>query len=79
MGRPFIANEPIDFNLSHSGDLALIALNTGGGRIGADIERCKEVSDLMRLAETVLTRKELATLSPEDANKPQSLLPLLDA
>lgn len=68
-GRPFLADstqQPLDFNLSHSGDLALIAIGGNQLRIGIDIEREKEMRDLDQLAARVLTAGELATLKQYD-------------
>jgi 4'-phosphopantetheinyl transferase len=46
-GKPFLVNgherQPIAFNLSHSGELAIVAV-TGGMAVGVDIERIRPVS-----------------------------------
>lgn len=46
-GKPFLASEhkgpPIAFNLSHSGELAIVAV-TAGMAVGVDIERVRPVS-----------------------------------
>ncbi len=69
-GRPFLSDstnqQPLDFNVSHSGDLALIAIGSDQQRIGVDIERQKEMRDLDQLAARVLTTGELATLNQHD-------------
>jgi phosphopantetheinyl transferase len=51
-GKPRLAVEPgrLAFNLSHSGELALVALAPGGVDVGVDVERIKERRDLARLA-----------------------------
>lgn len=51
-GKPRLAEEPrrLAFNLSHSGDLALIAVAAGRVEIGVDLERVKPLRDLVRLA-----------------------------
>lgn len=61
-GRPFVPNAGFDFNVSHSGDLALIAVLPGKGSVGVDVERIVDVSDLLGLARTVCTPRELAQL-----------------
>jgi 4'-phosphopantetheinyl transferase len=63
-GKPFLANEykgrPIAFNLSHSGELAIVAV-TDGMPVGVDIERVRPVSaDLLA---GCLAQRELAMLS----------------
>ena len=61
-GRPYLPEANLDFNLSHSGDLALIAMGAATRRIGIDIERIKALRDLDQLAERVLTPTELQDL-----------------
>jgi len=61
-GKPRMARPPaggIDFSLSHSGHLAVLALGRNG-RVGVDIERIRPLSDISRLARRILTAKELA-------------------
>jgi 4'-phosphopantetheinyl transferase len=59
-GKPHLASEPdrLAFNLSHSGELTLVAV-TRGREVGVDVERAKPARDLVALAERAL--------SPEDA------------
>ena len=64
-GRPFVADAGFDFNVSHSGDLALIALLDGHGRVGVDIERLVPLRDMDKLAETVFTAREREILRRE--------------
>lgn len=75
-GRPFLSasnqQHPLDFNVSHSGDLALIAIGSDQHRIGVDIEQQKEMRDLDQLAARVLTAGELATLNQYDDQDPKS-------
>lgn len=61
-GRPFVPNAGLDFNVSHSGDLALIAVLPGRGSIGVDLERIVDLPDLLGLARTVCTSRELGQL-----------------
>lgn len=51
-GKPRLAEAPerLSFNLSHSGDLALVAVAPGGVEVGVDVERLKGRRDLARLA-----------------------------
>ena len=68
-GKPSIAGSPAcAFNLSHSDDVALIAMATDA-EIGVDVESPRVVDDLSDLAERNFTASEcaqLAALSPED-------------
>lgn len=63
--RPSTDPAPLRFNLSHSGDWALLAV--GQREIGVDIEQVRLISDLEHLAASVLAPSELAVLttSPE--------------
>ena len=60
-GKPRLAAEPgrLSFNLSHSDDLALVAVAPGAVPVGVDVERLKGRRDLARLA--------ARWLPPEDA------------
>jgi 4'-phosphopantetheinyl transferase len=59
-GKPRLVTEPerLAFNLSHSGELALVAVSCGR-EVGVDVERAKPERDLVALAERAL--------GPEDA------------
>jgi 4'-phosphopantetheinyl transferase len=59
-GRPFVAGAGVDFNVSNSADLALIALLDGPGRIGVDVEALVARTDMERLAARVFTSAECA-------------------
>lgn len=63
-GRPVLA-EPagrgLDFNLSHSGDLAVIGL-VRGARIGVDVEARRPLPDALRIARSHFARDEVASL-----------------
>lgn len=49
-GKPSLAGEPrVEFNLSHSGSVALVALSRGGP-VGADVERRKPRARMLAIA-----------------------------
>lgn len=67
-GKPALTNQPeITFNLSHSGELALIATSVAR-ELGIDVEYCRPLDDLMLLAEGCFSAQENAVLRalPED-------------
>jgi 4'-phosphopantetheinyl transferase len=68
-GKPFLENSTrLHFNLSHSGEVALIA--TGGRReVGIDIEECATGTDAAEVAPSVFTDRELTEIAavPEEA------------
>ncbi|GAB2806219.1 4'-phosphopantetheinyl transferase family protein [Streptomyces daliensis] len=52
-GRPFLARPPVpglDFNLAHSGRLAVLAVTKGPGRVGVDVERLAPGRDFTGIA-----------------------------
>lgn len=63
-GKPFLANggpdHPIDFNVSHSAELVIVAV-TAGMAIGVDIERIRPIS--AELVVGCLAPREYASLS----------------
>lgn len=61
-GKPFLRDAELEFNLSHSGALALIAV-ARGRRVGVDVERVHAMPDLEALATRICTPDELATLA----------------
>jgi len=64
-GKPRLdrANPPIQFNVSHAGKLALIAV-TRGGRVGIDIERIRDVPDMEAILRNFFSRQESAYIRP---------------
>ena len=67
-GRPELDGDyAVDFNVSHTGDTALIAIATGtqdGTRIGIDIERGERRVNADGLARKFLTERERAEIAP---------------
>jgi 4'-phosphopantetheinyl transferase len=65
-GRPQLAGTAgIDFNVSHTADVALIGISYEG-RIGVDVERADRVIHSAGLARKVLTDRERAALPADD-------------
>jgi len=67
-GKPRLALAPerLSFNLSHSGDLALVAIAPGGAEVGIDVECLKPRRDLRRLAERWLPAAEAGAVAAAD-------------
>ena len=66
-GKPALKEHDLEFNLSHSGDFALVAV-TRNHNIGVDVERIRADMHLERLAERFFSPSEvseLAALPPE--------------
>ena len=59
-GKPRLDDESagVRFNLSHSGDLALIAIARGGIEVGVDLEEIRPRADLKGVARRVFTQAE---------------------
>jgi 4'-phosphopantetheinyl transferase len=51
-GKPHLAREGIDFNVSHSGELVLVAV-ARGRRVGVDVEQISHHRDTTALAEAL--------------------------
>lgn len=61
-GKPFLAaGDGIQFNVSHSGTIALLAFVRNRG-IGVDVERMRFETDYFKIAERVFSSEELAEL-----------------
>jgi 4'-phosphopantetheinyl transferase len=57
-GKPRLAGRPdLDFSISHSGAVALIAV-ARGRRVGADVERVRERTDVLAIARGSLSARE---------------------
>lgn len=66
-GKPYLPLKDIHFNISHSGDYALIGVSQYP--IGVDIEKIKPNRDFKRLAETVLSEDERAWVFAQDTEQ----------
>ncbi len=67
-GKPYIENNPVHFNLSHSFDHAMIAISKDAP-VGIDIEHHREKLDIQGLVRKVFTVNEqaqFAKLGPEE-------------
>lgn len=63
-GKPLLAddNTELHFNLSHSGDMAIIALSQTF-EVGVDVEQIRPIQNLSKLAERFLTPTEASALA----------------
>ena len=70
-GKPHLSGIPVHFNLSHSGDWCLLAVNRRHP-VGADLERWREGLDMARLARRCFSSAERACWEslPENARTP---------
>lgn len=63
-GKPFLRAHPqLAFNVTHSEDLALIALSDSPAAIGVDIESVRAMPDVNELAKTICSREHAAAIS----------------
>ncbi|MFN8400208.1 MAG: 4'-phosphopantetheinyl transferase superfamily protein [Anaerolineales bacterium] len=60
-GKPASVNSNLEFNLSHSGDFALIAV-TQGRKIGVDVERIRQGISAHVIAQQYFSKAEVAEL-----------------
>jgi 4'-phosphopantetheinyl transferase len=69
-GKPFLADRRLAFNLSHSGELALVAV-AAAGQVGVDIQLVAPLSDEMAIARSLFAPGEIARLEllPRDARR----------
>ncbi len=66
-GRPHVAGDDgVSFSLSHTGTFAVVALATGGTRIGVDVEEIRSRARIDALAARVLDDDEHAAWSVID-------------
>lgn len=67
-GKPFLKDSNIRFNVSHSGNTGIIAVNTED-ELGIDIELKREVPDLLSLSERFFSKSEITELNKTDSGK----------
>jgi 4'-phosphopantetheinyl transferase len=69
-GKPHLANDPgeLAFNLSHSGDLSLVAISRGR-EVGVDVEQVKPERDLVAIAERALGPEEGAMVRAAEGDE----------
>jgi 4'-phosphopantetheinyl transferase len=60
-GKPALINSTLEFNLSHSGDFALIAV-TLGRKVGVDVERIRQGISSHVIAQQYFSKAEVAEL-----------------
>lgn len=61
-GKPGLDSGKVYFNLSHSGDLAVVAFS-GCNELGVDIERVKPISEALEIARNYFSRIETSWIS----------------
>ena len=61
-GKPYLLNAELHFNLSHSGDVALVVVSRDVS-LGVDIEECVPLPALMEIAERVLPKESIARIA----------------
>jgi 4'-phosphopantetheinyl transferase len=73
-GKPLLSDHPLNFNLSHSGARALIAVS-GHGRVGIDLEHRQHLGSADAIAERMLAPTERASwLALPTFERPAALL-----
>jgi 4'-phosphopantetheinyl transferase len=68
-GKPYLA-APLAFNVSHSGEIALLAFGAGN-RLGVDIERIKWDMDVLEIADGFFSESEVLTLRSLEGDERQ--------
>jgi phosphopantetheinyl transferase len=66
-GKPFIKNTAVEFNLSHSGQMILLAV-TQSDAVGIDVEKNRAVKNWRKIAEKVFSKSQLNEL--QNSKKP---------
>ena len=71
-GKPQLAGQagasPVEFNLSHSGDWALVAVSRRAA-LGVDIEEVRDVPDMLDVARNTFSTNEVASLEALPADQ----------
>lgn len=60
-GKPHLVNSEIEFNLSHSGDVALIAISKKIP-VGIDVQKIEEKTDVEKIARRFFSKRESTVL-----------------
>ena len=60
-GKPYLEGAPLEFNLSHSGNVALVVVSWAR-QVGVDVEQLRPMPDLDSLAPRVCNERELASI-----------------
>jgi len=61
-GKPRLAERGVEFNLSHSAEMALLAV-TAGVEVGVDVEAVRRIEDALRISERFFSATERAVLA----------------
>jgi 4'-phosphopantetheinyl transferase len=69
-GKPSLPSQGIHFNLSHSGDIVLIAL-AAGGELGVDVERIRHLENFEQISADFFSPKEVRELRRLPASRAQ--------
>lgn len=66
-GKPYLPNNGLNFNVSHSGDMAAFAFFLGS-EIGVDIEKIKDDFDVLEIAQHFFSKNEIEAMEnlPEE-------------
>ena len=73
-GRPQLSGTPpLDFNISHTGDVAIVGV-LQGARIGVDVERIDRVVNVAGIARKFLTANERRELGAADTDAARTRL-----
>ena len=67
-GKPTLIDSKLHFNLSHSGELALLALNPSQP-LGVDVERLRPVTDALKIAQRFFSANEQEALLQTTENQ----------
>jgi 4'-phosphopantetheinyl transferase len=67
-GKPHVVDREFEFNLSHSGALAVIAVSASS-KVGVDVEKIRPLPDLDAIARRLFTRAEYAQICASPPNR----------
>lgn len=69
-GRPFLVNQEIDFNISHTRDYVVIAI-AKGQRVGIDVQTKKEKVDALAIAKQYFAKSEYDLIAAKNSESAQ--------